>query len=88
MINGLSRCWRHQTGCSRIVLTSREEHAARQRYKERRRYLWNMVRERYRIGAKWGLEPIPPRYHLDAILLMDKVLAEAELREREKQRLG
>ncbi|MDP3727770.1 MAG: hypothetical protein Q8R35_04015 [bacterium] len=80
--NGLARCWRHPTGCARIVLTSREEWDARQRYKTRRLRLWHVVREHYRIGAKWGLDPIPSRYHLAAVLLMEQVLQERELLER------
>lgn len=79
--NGLARCFRHQTRCSQIVLTSREEYAARQRRKARRRRLWRIVREHYRVGVKWGLDPIPPRYHLQAVLLMEQVRSEEELRQ-------
>ena len=33
--------------------------------------LWRRVREHYRLGAKWGLDPIPPRYFAQAVMLMD-----------------
>lgn len=84
--NGLARCWRHPTGCSSIVLTSREEYAIRQRYKERRRRLWHLVREHWRIAGKWGLDPIPPRFHLHTVLLMERAAQENELWDRIKER--
>lgn len=74
--NGLGKCWRHPTGCAKIILTAREEWAARQRYKARRRRIWRIVREHYRIGVKWGLDPIPPRYHFDAVLLAEQAVRE------------
>lgn len=85
--NGLARCFRHPTGCARIVSTSREDYAGRQSYKARRRRLWHIVREHYRLGAKWGMGPIPPRYHLYAILLMEQALeVEGQLQEIERER--
>ncbi|HLB32487.1 MAG TPA: hypothetical protein VJL27_02950 [Patescibacteria group bacterium] len=86
--NGLARCFRHlhPPGCGRIVWTAREEYAIRQEYKARRRRLWHKVREHYRIGVKWGLDPIPPRYHLQAVLLMEQARGEAELFRRIEER--
>lgn len=84
--NGLARCWRHPTGCARIVFTPREEYEIRQRYKARRRRLWNAVRRDYQLGAKWGLDPIPPRYHLQAVLLMEQALMEQEVMGRAQLR--
>jgi hypothetical protein len=72
--NGLARCWRHPTGCAKIVWTSREEYEIRQRYKARRRRLWHIIRGQYRIGVKWRLDPIPPRYYLQGVLLMEQAL--------------
>ncbi len=77
--NGLQRCWRHQTGCARIVISAREEYAIRQRRKQERRWLWHIVLEHYRIASKWGLDPLPRRYHLQAILLMEEVLFQQKL---------
>ena|SRR3989344_3023260 len=77
--NGLRRCWRHPMGCAKIVFTSQEEYELRQKYKARRRRLWNIVLEHYRLGTKWGLDPIPRKYHLKAVLLMEQILGEQEL---------
>ena len=77
--NGLKRCWRHPTGCARIVISAQEEYALIQKRKARRRRLWNIILEHYRIGAKWGLDPIPPRYQLQTVLLMEQVLGEEKL---------
>ena len=77
--NGLKRCFRHPTGCAKIVFTAREEYAIRQKFKKKRGRLWHIVREHYRLGAKWGLDPIPPRYHLDAVLFMEQILGQEEL---------
>lgn len=83
--NGLKRCWRHSCGCAKIILTAREEYEIRQRYKARRGRLWHIVREHYRVSAKWGLDPIPPRHHVDAVLLMEKVRGEVELSQSIKE---
>lgn len=77
--NGLSRCWRHPAGCAKIVFSVQEEWAMRQKRKARRRRLWNMVLEDYRIQGKWGLDPIPKQYHLKAVLLLEQILGEEEL---------
>lgn len=81
--NGLARCWRHRNppGCDKIVFTAREEWAMRQKRKARRRRLWNMVLESYRIQAKWGMDPIPRQYHLKVVLLLEQLLGEEELRQ-------
>ena len=77
--NGLKRCWRHPTGCAKIVFTAREEYAIRQKYKARRRRFWHTILEHYRIGSKWGMDPIPRRYHLQTILLMEQIFFEQKL---------
>ena len=77
--NGMKRCFRHPSGCARIVMAPREEYASRQNYKARRRRLWNIVRRHFLIGIKWGLDPIPPQYHLYAVLLMEEVFMDTKL---------
>lgn len=77
--NGLAQCWRHPTGCAKIVFTAREEREMRQKRKVRRRRLWHMVLENHRLQAKWGLGPIPRQYHLKAVLLLEQLLGEEEL---------
>ena len=77
--NGLAKCWRHSTGCAKIVTTAREDWDLRQMRKARRRRLWHMVLQNYEGQAKWGLDPIPRRWHLQAVLLLEQLLGEEEL---------
>ena len=84
--NGLARCWRHPTGCAKIVMTLQEEFALRQMRKAKRRRLWNIVLESYRLREKWSFNieewnfgPIPKQYHLNVVLLMEQILGEEEL---------
>src|ERR1041384_4214853 len=79
--NGLSRCFRHPDGCAAIIHEPRAEYAIRQRYKARRRLLWHIVRDHYRMAAKWGLNPPPPEHHLTIVLLLEQV--EREQAERD-----
>ena len=80
--NGLAKCFRHPTGCAKIVTSPHEDWEMRQKRKARRRRLWNTVLESYQIQAKWGLDPIPRQYHLKAVLLLEKLLDEEELWQR------
>jgi hypothetical protein len=75
--NGLARCPRHPSGCATIVQAARTTYAQRQQYKTRRRHLWQIVRDHYRIAAKWGLNPPPPSHHLTIVLLMEQAATEA-----------
>lgn len=61
-------------GGATIVQSARDDYALRQRYKQRRRALWRMVRDLARRQAKWGLDPMPERYHLKAVLLMEQAI--------------
>lgn len=77
--NGLKKCWRHPTGCAKIITTAREDWDLQQKRKARRRCLWNMVLESYRVRAKWGMNPIPRQYHLNVVLLLEQLLGQEEL---------
>ena len=84
--NGLGKCWRHPTGCAKIVLTAREEYALRQMRKTRRRRLWNIVLENYKLRKKWAFNigewafgPVPRQHHLNMVLLLEQLLGEEEL---------
>ena len=70
--NGLAKCFRHPTGCARLVISSRERYEMQQRRKAARRRLWNLVLEDSSLRAKWGLNPLPRRYHLQAVLLLER----------------
>ncbi|MGD0976769.1 MAG: hypothetical protein ABR875_00535 [Minisyncoccia bacterium] len=83
--NGLRKCWRHPGGCARIVIDPRDEYATRMRNKARRRRLWHIVLEQYRICKKWRLNPIPPELHLQVVLLLEQVQMETEQRFLEKE---
>ena len=61
------------------MFTAREEYVLRQKRKSRRRTLWHRVLEHYRIGAKWGLDPIPRQRHLQVVLLLQGLRDDIEL---------